>query len=98
MSTEEGLHLAERLSALFMECSARTRHNIHRAFDELVRKVSSCFLIKITCMTDFSNAGIERQAAHDIFRERDNRHSGGRRDGRGQHRLLVVLSIAQLKS
>ncbi len=39
VTTEEGLHLAQELSALFMESSAKTRIGIKAIFEELVRKI-----------------------------------------------------------
>lgn len=39
VTTEEGLQLAQELSALFMESSAKTRIGIKSIFEELVRKI-----------------------------------------------------------
>ena len=39
MSTSEGKELARRLNALFLECSAKTKINIQKAFEMLVTKV-----------------------------------------------------------
>lgn len=39
MSREEGIALAEELGCLFFECSAKTRENVERCFEELALKV-----------------------------------------------------------
>lgn len=39
MTKEEGLKLAEELGCLFFECSAKTRENVDRCFEELAQKV-----------------------------------------------------------
>lgn len=39
MSTEEGLALAKEFGCLFFECSAKTRENVDKCFEELTQKV-----------------------------------------------------------
>lgn len=39
MSTEEGLALAKELGCLLFECSAKTRENVEKCFEELALKV-----------------------------------------------------------
>lgn len=39
VTKEEGLALAEELGCLFFECSAKTRENVDRCFEELAQKV-----------------------------------------------------------
>ncbi|XP_035843023.1 uncharacterized protein LOC110922286 isoform X2 [Helianthus annuus] len=38
VSREEGIALAKELKCLFLECSARTRENVHQCFEELALK------------------------------------------------------------
>ncbi|PWA38573.1 Ran GTPase [Artemisia annua] len=39
VSREEGIALAKELNCLFLECSARTRENVHQCFEELALKI-----------------------------------------------------------
>ncbi|KAK8866067.1 hypothetical protein IAR55_001218 [Kwoniella newhampshirensis] len=39
VSTEEGQAFAQRMGALFVECSAKTRLHVPEAFEELVRRI-----------------------------------------------------------
>lgn len=39
MSTEEGLALAKEFGCLSFECSAKTRENVDKCFEELTQKV-----------------------------------------------------------
>ncbi|KVI00002.1 ras-related protein RABC2a [Cynara cardunculus var. scolymus] len=39
VSREEGTGLAKELGCLFLECSARTRENVHQCFEELALKI-----------------------------------------------------------
>lgn len=39
VSREEGIELAKELKCLFLECSARTRENVHQCFEELALKI-----------------------------------------------------------
>lgn len=52
MSTEEGLALAEELGCMFFECSAKTRDNVDKCFEELALKVriyNSAFIMFVPC-------------------------------------------------
>uniref|UniRef100_A0A7C8ZPX4 Uncharacterized protein n=1 Tax=Opuntia streptacantha TaxID=393608 RepID=A0A7C8ZPX4_OPUST len=39
VSREEGIALAQKLGSLFLECSAKTRQNVDRCFEELALKI-----------------------------------------------------------
>lgn len=39
VSREEGIALAKEFGGLFLECSAKTRENVDRCFEELALKV-----------------------------------------------------------
>lgn len=45
MSREEGLALAEELGSVFLECSAKTRENVEKCFQELALKVRALILL-----------------------------------------------------
>lgn len=42
VSREEGLSLAKELGCLLLECSAKTRENVEKCFEELALKVRFC--------------------------------------------------------
>ncbi|KAI4382686.1 hypothetical protein MLD38_008621 [Melastoma candidum] len=39
VTTQEGMDLAQQHKCLFLECSARTRENVHQCFKELIHKM-----------------------------------------------------------
>lgn len=45
VSREEGLALAEELGSVFLECSAKTRENVEKCFQELALKVRALILL-----------------------------------------------------
>lgn len=45
VTREEGIALAKELGCLFLECSARTRENVEKCFEELALKVNKRELI-----------------------------------------------------
>lgn len=58
MSTEEGLALAEELGCMFFECSAKTRDNVDKCFEELALKVriyNSAFIMFVPCTLHDTN-------------------------------------------
>lgn len=40
VSREEGIALAQEYGCLFLECSAKTRENVEKCFEELALKVN----------------------------------------------------------
>jgi Ras-related protein Rab-18 len=39
VSREEGQALADQLGTMFVECSAKTRKNVHRAIGDLIQRI-----------------------------------------------------------
>ena len=51
VTREEGMALAEEHKCSFLECSAKTRENVHQCFKDLILKVS--FLEKFIHLSTF---------------------------------------------